>query len=61
MLTGLTLFIMGWIVLIYPQVLVVLFSGILIATGATIMLISWRMRRLKQAHHSRFVNWVIRY
>jgi hypothetical protein len=61
MLTGLSFVLFGILVLIYPQLLAVLFALFLIVFGTGMMLASWQFRRLKKQTDSRFVNWLIRY
>ena len=49
MLSGLLLILMGILIYLRPQIVVALVSGFLIASGLTIMMISWRLRRMVQA------------
>lgn len=59
--TGLAFVLLGFTVLFYPQILVVIASSLLIIFGLGIMVTSWQFRRLKKQSESRFVNWIIRY
>lgn len=61
MLTGLVFVIVGVLVLLYPQILVVMFSGVLILFGLGMMAAAWQFRRLKRQSESRFINWIVRY
>ncbi|MBI4341643.1 MAG: hypothetical protein HY598_05115 [Candidatus Omnitrophica bacterium] len=61
MITGLAFVLIGILIAIYPQILVMMISGMLILFGAGIMLTSWQFRRLRRHSDSRFVNWIIRY
>jgi len=60
MVMGLLLVVFGLLVVVYPQLLVGLISGILIGTGLVMCLISWRWRRMRRRSESAFVNWMIR-
>ncbi len=46
MLSGLFLIALGVLILVEPKILVVFLSGGLIASGFSLVLISWRLRRL---------------
>ena len=61
MVTGLAFVLLGFAVLFYPQILVVIASSLLVCFGLGIMVTSWQFRRLKKRSESRFVNWIIRY
>ncbi len=61
MMTGLVLILMGITILFYPQILVLMISGFLIAVGLGIVAVSWQFRRLRRQSQSRFVNWIIRW
>jgi len=61
MITGLSFVILGVLVLIYPQILVAMISGVLVLFGLGMMATSWQFRRLRRHSESRFINWIIRY
>ncbi len=61
MFTGLIIVFIGFIVLLYPQILVFMFSMFLILFGLGIMMASWQFRRFRKQSQSSFVNWIIRY
>ena len=61
MMTGLCFVLLGIVVLFYPHILVVLFSGCLILFGLGMMATSWQFRRLRKHSESRFINWIIRW
>jgi len=61
MITGLVFVVVGVLVLLYPQILVVMFSSLLILFGLGMMAASWQFRRMRKQPESRFINWIIRY
>ena len=61
MMTGLFFVVSGVLILLYPQILVVMISGLLVLFGLGMMAASWQFRRLKQQSASRFINWIIRW
>ena len=61
MMTGLFFILMGLLILFYPQILVIMFSALLIVFGLGIMATSWQFRRFRRHSESRFINWIIRY
>ena len=61
MITGLIIVLLGIGILIYPQILVMMISGLFILFGMGMMLTAWQFRRLRRNSTSRFVNWIIRY
>ena len=61
MITGLCFVLFGLLVLRYPQLLVMMFSGLLVLFGLGMMAASWQFRRLRKRSESRFVNWIIKY
>lgn len=61
MITGLIIVLFGIAILLYPGILIVLTSSILILFGLGMMLTSWQFRRLRKQSESRFVNWIIRW
>jgi len=61
MITGLGFVVLGLLVLVFPQILVLLFSLILVLFGLGMMAASWQFRRLRKHSESRFVNWIVRY
>lgn len=61
MITGVLFIIMGLLILIYPQILIAMISGILILIGVIIMSISMRFRRMRQHAQSGFMDWITRY
>ena len=61
MFTGLIIVFTGLLILLYPQILVFMFSMILILFGLGIMTASWQFRRFKKQSESSFVNWITRY
>ena len=61
MMTGCVFVLAGLVVLFYPQVLVLMISGVLILCGAGIMITSWQFRRLRKHSQSPFMNWIVRY
>ncbi len=61
MFTGLIIVFIGLLILLYPQILVFMFSTLLILFGVGIMTASWQFRRFRKRSQSSFVNWIIRY
>ncbi len=61
MMTGLFFVVSGVLILLYPQILVVMISSLLVLFGLGMMAASWQFRRLKQQSASRFINWIIRW
>ena len=61
MITGLCFVIAGILIALYPQILILMISGLLIMFGLGIMAASWQFRRFKRQSTSRFMNWIIRY
>ena len=61
MITGFSLVLFGILVLIYPQLLAILFASFLILFGLGMMATSWQFRRLRKRSESRFINWIIRF
>ena len=61
MITGLFFVVLGFLVLFYPQILVIMLSGLLIMFGLGMVATSWQFRRLRKRSASRFINWIIRY
>ena len=61
MVTGLFFIVLGIAVLLYPKILVVMLSALLVLFGLGIMATSWQFRRLRRRSESRFVNWIIRW
>ena len=61
MVTGIFFIVLGILVLRYPHILVIMFSGLLFLFGLGMMVTSWQFRRLRKSSESRFVNWLIRY
>ena len=61
MITGLIIVLLGIGILIYPQILVMMISGLFVLFGTGMMLTAWQFRRLRKRSESRFVNWIIRY
>ncbi len=61
MITGLCFVVMGALIWFYPQILVALFSAVLILFGLGLMATSWQFRRLRKQSQSRFINWMIRW
>ena len=61
MVTGFFFIVLAILVLLHPQILVIMFSGILLFFGLGMMVTSWQFRRLRKPSQSRFVNWIIRY
>jgi hypothetical protein len=61
MITGLCIVLMGLLVIIYPQLLAILFGGLLVLFGLGMMAASWQFRKLKRQSDSRFINWIIRF
>lgn len=61
MMTGLFFVILGVMILINPQILVMMFSSLLILFGLGMMAAAWQWRRLRRRSESRFVNWIVRY
>lgn len=49
MLSGLFLILTGILIYLYPRIVVAVFSGFLIMAGMTLVLISWRLRRIYRA------------
>ena len=49
MLSGLLLILLGILITLHPKIIVVLVAGFLIASGFTMMLVSWRLRRAFRA------------
>ena len=61
MMTGLLFVVMGLLILFYPQILIMMISGLLILFGLGMMAASWQFRRLRKRSNSQFVNWITRY
>ena len=61
MITGLGFVLFGVLVLVYPQLLAILFASFLILFGLGMMATSWQFRRLRKRSESRFINWIVRY
>jgi predicted membrane protein len=61
MVTGFAFVLFGILVLIYPQLLAILFASFLILFGLGMMVTSWQFRRLRKHSQSRFINWIIRW
>ena len=61
MVTGFFFVVLGFLVLLYPQILVVMFSGLLFVFGLGMMVTGWQFRKLRKSSESRFVNWITRY
>ena len=61
MITGLSFILFGILVLVYPQILAILFAACLILFGLGMMATSWQFRRLRKRSESRFINWIVRY
>jgi len=61
MFTGIIIVFIGLLILLYPQILVFMFSMLLILFGLGIMAASWQFRRFRKQSQSTFVNWIIRY
>lgn len=61
MMTGFVFVLAGLVVLFYPQVLILMISGVFIVIGLGIMITSWQFRRLRKQSGSTFMNWIIRY
>ncbi len=61
MITGLLFVLMGVLVLLYPHILVVMFSACLVLFGLGMMATSWQFRRLRRRSESRFINWIVRW
>ena len=61
MITGLAFVLFGILVLVYPQILAILFASFLILFGLGMMLTSWQFRRLRKQSESRLINWIIRW
>lgn len=61
MMTGLGFVIAGLVVVLFPQVLILMISGLLMMIGFGIMAMSWQFRRLRRHSESPFVNWIVRY
>jgi hypothetical protein len=61
MITGLAFVLFGILVLVYPQILAILFASVLMLFGLGMMATSWQFRRLRKRSGSRFINWIIRY
>jgi len=43
---GLFFILMGFLILVQPQILVAMIAGAFIAAGVTMMMISWRLRKV---------------
>ena len=61
MAIGLTFVLLGLLILLYPQILVVMISGLLVVFGLGIMATSWQFRRLRKQSNSQFINWIVKY
>ena len=61
MITGLAFILFGILVLVYPQILAILFASVLMLFGLGMMATSWQFRRLRKRSGSRFINWIIRW
>ena len=61
MSVGVTLFLIGFVILVYPQILVAMIAGTFMTLGVILMIISWRFKKSAQRPDSPFMNWFIRY
>jgi hypothetical protein len=61
MITGLGFVGFGVLLWFYPQILVALFSAVLIWVGLGMMAASWQFRRMPKRSGSPFINWIIRW
>ena len=61
MATGLIFVLLGFLILLYPQILVAMISGVLVLFGFGIMATSWQFRRLRRQSNSQFINWITRF
>ena len=61
MLIGFCVVLLGVLVLLYPQILVAMLSGLLIMVGLGIMAASWQFRRLRKQSASHVMNWIARW
>ena len=61
MITGLSFVLFGILVLVYPQLLAILFASFLMLFGLGMMATSWQFRRLRKRSESRLINWIIRF
>ena len=46
MLSGLLLIVLGLVIYLQPRIVVAMVAGMLIAAGLSIVLLSWRLRRM---------------
>ena len=61
MITGCAFILFGILVLVYPQILAILFAACLIFFGLGMMVASWQFRRLRKPSSSRLINWIVRW
>ncbi len=62
MSVGITLFLIGFVIMVYPQILVAMIAGTFMTLGILLMFISWRFKKsAQQQANSPFMNWFIRY
>ena len=61
MITGLMFVLMGILIAAYPQILVMMISGVFVLFGVGMMATAWQFRRLHRQSGSRFINWIVRY
>ena len=61
MITGLFFVLAGILIALYPQILIMMISGVLVMFGLGVMITSWQFRRFHKQSSSRFMNWIIRY
>ena len=61
MITGLAFVLFGILILVYPQILAILFASVLMLFGLGMMATSWQFRRLRRESTSRFINWIVRW
>jgi hypothetical protein len=64
MWTGLLLMVLGILILWYPKVVIGLIAFFFMATGLTLIVLHWRLRKIYKAWHearSQWVRFVIRF
>ncbi len=61
MLTGLFLILMGFLILVYPRIIVRIIGMLFIGMGLSVMAVSWQFRRFRRKTQSPLMQWIVRW